>query len=240
MSLSQKLALFQEEVKSEQNQEDLKDIDQLPMSTLKAMTIKFGKAKLGQSFEEAFQDQSWTKWFVATYENSKKTDHRAFLRYVSLRVEEGPTIPMNTKKKTDPCLRLSAQEPGKPSQAAPVETPMWDPEEHQLEEILGHQEQKDLQVCHLSEVACSLEHAEFDFDFDDRQPQEYSRMCSQYLTKFREEFQYIANVIKPHPQRAFLFEIMCSKNSELTRQGAKQGLQVKRFGLEEGDLRTTP
>ena len=94
------------------------------------------------------------------------------------------------------------------------------------------------QICHLSEVACNLEHAELDFDFDDRQPQEYNRMCSQYLAKFREEFQHIANVIKPHPQRAFLFEIMCSKDSELTRQGAKQGLQVKRFGLEDGDLRT--
>ena len=88
------------------------------------------------------------------------------------------------------------------------------------------------QICHfMSEVACNLERAEFDFDFDDHQPQEYNRMCSQYLTKFREEFQ-------PRPQRAFLFEIMCSKNSELTRQGAKQGLRVKRFGLEEGDLRT--
>ena len=158
MSLSQKLALFQEEIKREQTQEDLKDIDQLPMSTLKTMTIKFGKAKLGQSFEEAFQDQGWTKWLVATYENSKKTEHRTFLRYVSLRVEEGPNMPMNIKKKSDQYLRLSAQEPGKPSQAAPVETSMWDPEEHQFEEILEHQQQQDLRMSRIENALMAIMH----------------------------------------------------------------------------------
>ena len=45
-------------------------------------------------------------------------------------------------------------------------------------------------------------------------------------------------IIKPSPNKAFMFEIMCSKESELTRQGMQQGLTVKRFGLAEGDLRT--
>lgn len=31
---------------------------------------------------------------------------------------------------------------------------------------------------------------------------------------------------------------MCSDQSELTRQGTQQGLQVKRFGFKEGDLNT--
>ena len=36
-----------------------------------------------------------------------------------------------------------------------------------------------------------------------------------------------------------MFEVMCSEDSELTRQGLQQGLKVKRFGLKEGDLKTT-
>ena len=46
-------------------------LESIPISRLKAiMTIAFGKAKVGQTLETAFQDQSWAKWFVSTYEKS--------------------------------------------------------------------------------------------------------------------------------------------------------------------------
>ena len=61
-SLRQKLAQFQEEVKKEQTQDDLRDIEQLTLSALKTMPIAFGTAKLGMTFDEAFQDEGWTKW----------------------------------------------------------------------------------------------------------------------------------------------------------------------------------
>lgn len=60
-SLSQKLAMFQSEIKKENDQEARQEIDRIPMARLKDVTIAFGKAKLGLKFSEAFQDQSWTK-----------------------------------------------------------------------------------------------------------------------------------------------------------------------------------
>lgn len=109
-SLSQKLTMFQDDIKKEQNQEALDLLDSMPLSRLKALPIEFGKAKVGQSFEEAFQDQAWTKWFVKTYENSTKMEHRQFLRYVALKVEENPKVKMSQPvKKTPPYLSSSAQ-----------------------------------------------------------------------------------------------------------------------------------
>ena len=58
-SLSQKLTMFQDDIKKEQNQEALDLLDSMPLSRLKALPIEFGKAKVGQSFEEAFQDQAY-------------------------------------------------------------------------------------------------------------------------------------------------------------------------------------
>ena len=139
-SLRQKLAQFQEEVKKEQTQDDLRDIEQLSLSALKTMPIAFGKAKLGMTFEEAFQDQSWAKWFVNTYENSEKAEHRNFLRFVALRVDESPAPSTSVKKKNEPYLCPSAQVPGPSMIAKPVSPTVWDQEEHQLEEILVHQE----------------------------------------------------------------------------------------------------
>ena len=74
-SLSKKLEMFQDEVKKEHQQEELDLLDNIPLSRLKAMPIAFGKAKVCQTFEDAFMDQSWTKWFVKTYESSPKLEH---------------------------------------------------------------------------------------------------------------------------------------------------------------------
>ena len=54
----------------------------------------------------------------------------------------------------------------------------------------------------------------------------------------QEEFEQISKIIRPRPKRHFLNEVMCSSESELTRQGIQQGLLVKRFGKQEGDLST--
>lgn len=144
-SLSQKLAMFQSEIKKENDQEARQEIDRIPMARLKDVTIAFGKAKLGLKFSEAFQDQSWTKWFVATYENSPKIERLHYLRYVSLRVEEGASnlgLPSSSETKEPTYLRHSAQDKGAPMVAPPLSDP-WDVEEHQLGEILssGHQAQ---------------------------------------------------------------------------------------------------
>lgn len=80
---------------------------------------------------------------------------------------------------------------------------------------------------------------ENEYDFAKANQQAYDKICSQHLRTIQEEFQQISKVIKPSARRQFLFEVMCSPESELTRQGLQQGLQVKRFGKQEGDLSTT-
>ena len=89
-------------------------------------------------------------------------------------------------------------------------------------------------VCSLGEVTNLIGTASVDFDFDEIHPQEYNRICQHYLRMFREEYAQVAKVIKPKPKKHFLFEVMCSKESELTRQGMQQGLLVKQFSTKAG------
>ena len=83
-----------------------------------------------------------------------------------------------------------------------------------------------------------------DLDFDFKMPQEsvhaqtYVAECNRLIRKFETELQQAQKIIKPRAAGVFLFEIMCSSDSELTRQGLMQDLRCKRFGLEQGDLRT--
>jgi hypothetical protein len=49
--------------------------------------IQFGKAKIGQSFKQVFEDNKWTDWFVGAYENSTKIEHVKFVTYVSKRLD---------------------------------------------------------------------------------------------------------------------------------------------------------
>ena len=129
-SLRQKLTMYQSEIKKENEQEEIQTLERIPMARLKDMTIAFGKAKLGKTFAEGFEDQSWTKWFVTTYEKSQKIEHLQFLRYVSLRVEESASSqdhPRSAAIKEPTYLRHSAQGVGLTTMAQPVDP--WDPEE---------------------------------------------------------------------------------------------------------------
>ena len=153
-SLSKKLEMFQDEVKKEHQHEELDLLDSIPLSRLNAMPIAFGKAKVGQTFEEVLMDQSWTKWFVKTYENSPKLEHRQFLRYVSLKVEDnqsskGSAMP----KKMNPNLCPSAQTSSPLTMAQPVTSDPWDAEEHHLEEILARQ---DLRMTRIEQALSSI------------------------------------------------------------------------------------
>ena len=87
-SLSQKLNVYIQGVKKEDEKEEIQKLEQMTLPQLQELKISFGKAKLGQSYEQAFQDQSWTKWFIQTYETSPKPEHRKFIRFVTLKLEE--------------------------------------------------------------------------------------------------------------------------------------------------------
>ena len=77
-----------------------------------------------------------------------------------------------------------------------------------------------------------------DFSFMAENIQSVSQKCSTLLSMFRKELSQAKKFIRPKDKSSFLFEVMCSENSELTRQCWMQNLKARRFGLREGDLRT--
>ena len=62
-----------------------------------SMKIDFGKAKMNQTYEEAFQDLEWTNFMVSRYEHSDKPAHQRFLKYVKLRIQTGQNTPVKCK-----------------------------------------------------------------------------------------------------------------------------------------------
>ena len=72
-----------------------------------------------------------------------------------------------------------------------------------------------------------------------QQQKNYQRECQRLIVKFRKELRDVQHVIKPGRHKSTLFEVMCSHDSELTRQCQQLGYKARRFGLAEGDLNTT-
>ena len=89
-----------------------------------------------------------------------------------------------------------------------------------------------------SHVTCCNAEA-FDFGFLTTDQNAYSQKCSRMINQFRQELQAMAKIIKPNKKPTFMFEVMCSEKSELTRQCWNQNLSAKRFCLQEGDLSTS-
>jgi hypothetical protein len=79
-----------------------------------------------------------------------------------------------------------------------------------------------------------------DYDHADfKQQKNYQRECQRLIARFRKELRDVQQVIKPGRHKSTLFEVMCSPDSELTRQCQQLGYKARRFGLAEGDLSTT-
>ena len=65
--------------------------------------------------------------------------------------------------------------------------------------------------------------------------------CNRLIRQFRKEFKQAQTVLHPPKtkKRCVLFEVMCSSQSELTRQCTQLNVHARRFGREQGDLSTT-
>ena len=51
--------------------------------------VSFGKAHMGKSFLEMWENEKhWVKWFVRTYANSQKEEHRKMIIYVEKMVQQ--------------------------------------------------------------------------------------------------------------------------------------------------------
>ena len=98
------------------------------------------------------------------------------------------------------------------------------------------------------EASANTEHAMFvakyhdgKFDYDhsgDNTCKNYSRECQRLVNQIRKELRDVQQVIRPTKHRVTLFEVMCSDDSELTRQCQQLGCAARRFSLNTGDLST--
>ena len=81
MSLAERFQAVTAHVKTEEYQK--KSYDELSK-----MTIAFGEAKVGQTFQEVIQtDPKYVQWFTRKYGESQKETHKAFLYFINLYVE---------------------------------------------------------------------------------------------------------------------------------------------------------
>ena len=89
-------------------------------------------------------------------------------------------------------------------------------------------------------MAQASDKPELDFEIStDPDAKTYEAECRKLIRKFKKELEEVKAVIKPSKTKTFLFEVMCSPNSEVVRQCWMQGLKACRFGQKEGDLSTT-
>ena len=81
--------------------------------------------------------------------------------------------------------------------------------------------------------------AEFDFNVTDQET--HMAECNRLIRQFRKELKQAQIVLQPSKtrKRCVLFEVMCSPQSELTRQCTQLNVHARRFGREQGDLSTT-
>jgi len=88
MSVAERLTQYRKESDAQTTGEKIAEIKKMPLKDLEKMKIEFGTAKKGMPFPMAFEDHSWTDWFVKTYEWSGKLTHVKYLTYVEKRLDE--------------------------------------------------------------------------------------------------------------------------------------------------------
>ena len=129
-TVSQMLQQYRESQKKEDNQGEIEKIKQMNLEQLSQERISFGKAKLGQKFEEVFKDGTWTDWFVTTYEKSPKPQHQMYVQYVLKRLD------MEMKKEFGVGYPKSSETLRDRRATASAESDVWD----QVSEVDVNQE----------------------------------------------------------------------------------------------------
>lgn len=89
-----------------------------------------------------------------------------------------------------------------------------------------------------------LESSNIDIDYEfltESHVKNFSKEISRLVSKFQQELNDVkkeSSGVRPDRARLTVLEIMCSSESELTKQTIRVGGRAKRFGLHEGDLST--
>ena len=87
-TVSARLTAYRKGTQNATAAERISNIKAMDLATLEQEVIAFGKAKLGVPFPIAFEDNSWTDWFIKTYEWSGKESHVKFITYVEKRLDQ--------------------------------------------------------------------------------------------------------------------------------------------------------
>ena len=99
-TLTEKLMARRVKEETSQSSTNAAEIKKMTLLQLENETIQFGRAKLGLTFAEAFNDHKWTDWFVSQYENSNKTSHMKYIAYVEKRLDfEDQSSPKKERNK---------------------------------------------------------------------------------------------------------------------------------------------
>ncbi|CAL1132331.1 unnamed protein product [Cladocopium goreaui] len=84
------------------------EIEKIPLAILAETKIDLGKAKMNQTFAQAFQDKEWTNYMLTRFEDSQKPTHQKYFQYVKLMIQEDSQpststvkTKVNTKKKEE-------------------------------------------------------------------------------------------------------------------------------------------
>ena len=70
-TLTEKLMARRVKEETSQSSTNAAEIKKMTLLQLENETIQFGRAKLGLTFAEAFNDHKWTDWFVSQERNKK-------------------------------------------------------------------------------------------------------------------------------------------------------------------------
>ena len=128
--------------KHQKEEEDQVEIDEMTLADLETQVIMFGKTKMGCKFPEAFADTQWTRFVVSKFESSTKKEHRMYVRYVQLRLDQmekeelspedryclhqttvGPTSSKTTERKGPMTALKSKAKPKASSASVPTYAP---------------------------------------------------------------------------------------------------------------------
>lgn len=83
--LSQRFSNMEKALKANSKTEEL---DTLTLEQLRKRTIRFGKTKVGQTYQEVVaNDPGYCTWFLGTFGDSTKESHLEFTRFLKLHTE---------------------------------------------------------------------------------------------------------------------------------------------------------
>lgn len=107
------------------------EIDKMSFQQLEEQQIRFGQAKLGQTFKQVVtEDGRYCQWFLNRYGDSQKAEHRVFTRFLTLWIERQELV-NDREPVTDSTTMLKAKAKCKAMPKGPAES-VIDLEEEEL------------------------------------------------------------------------------------------------------------